>query len=74
MGGMGEGFLGTSIKDTCTKPRGWDQGWEVVVVGVGGSGGEKMRQLYLNNNKKNLKIMPYLGIRAHKENYRAKYW
>ena len=51
MGRKGEGFSGTSIKDIGTKPTGrWDQGWEVVVAGVGG----KSRQLYLNNNKKRM--------------------
>ena len=29
---------------------GWDQGWEVGMAGVRGSGGGKWRQLYLNNN------------------------
>ena len=47
---------GTCIKDTWTKPKqgrikggkwGWLQWWEVV--------GAKWRQLYLNNNKKNVK-------------------
>ena len=31
---------------------GWDQGWE---VGMGGGGGEKWGQLYLNNNFKKCK-------------------
>ena len=53
MGGKGEGFSGTSIKDTWTKPKGgrikggkwgWLGWWGVVE--------EKWRQLYLNNNKK----------------------
>ena len=30
---------------------GWDQGREVGISGIGGSGGGKCRQLYLNNNK-----------------------
>ena len=30
---------------------GWKQGREGGIVGVGGSGGGKCRQLYLNNNK-----------------------
>ena len=38
-GGKGEEFSGTTIKDTWTKPRqGWDQGWELGMAGVGGSG------------------------------------
>ena len=52
MGGKVEGFSGTTIKDTWTKPRG-------VESGEGGEGGwwgrgmvgGKCRQLYLNNNK-----------------------
>ena len=52
-GKKGEGFSGTTIKDTWTKPEwgrikggkwGW-LGWEGLV-------GRKWRQLYLNNNKK----------------------
>ena len=39
-----------------TKVGGWDQGWEVVVAGVGGSDGGKWRHLYLNNNLRNVKI------------------
>ena len=52
MGGKGEGFSGTTIKDTWTKPRGLEaregcgDGW-----GEGGVVGDKCRQLYLNNNK-----------------------
>ena len=52
MGKREEGFSGTTIKDTWTKPRGsgirggrW--GW----LGLGGVVGSKCRQLYLNNNK-----------------------
>ena len=40
-----EGFSGTCIKDTWTKPK-----W--VGSRVGGGVGEKWGQLYLNNNKK----------------------
>ena len=37
MGGRGEGFSGTAIKDTWTKPRGgWKQGTEVEMAGVVG--------------------------------------
>ena len=36
-----------------TKGR-WDQGWEMEMVGLGGVAGGKWRQLYLNDNKKNL--------------------
>ena len=48
-----EGFSGTSIKDTWTKPKGGrikggDWGWLGWREVVGG----KWRQLYLNNNKK----------------------
>ena len=40
MGGRLEGFSGTTIKDTWTKPRGaWKQGREMGMTGVGGSGG-----------------------------------
>ena len=37
MGGRGEGFSGTTTKDTWTKPRGagWKQGREVGMAGVG---------------------------------------
>ena len=54
MGEKGEGFTGTIIKDTWTKPRGrgvtrggrWGRlGWGRVVRGKG-------RQLYLNNKIK----------------------
>ena len=31
---------------------GQDQGWDVGMAGIGGSGGGKCRQLYLNNSKK----------------------
>ena len=49
----GKGHQGIFIKDIWTKPkRGQDRGWEVGMVG--GSGGGKWRQLYLNNNKKTL--------------------
>ena len=41
-GGKGEGFSGTTIKDTWPKPRG-------VEAGEGGGVGGKCRQLYLNN-------------------------
>ena len=51
-GGRREGFSGTTIKDTWTKPkrggiRRRRRGW----LGSGRSGGGKCRQLYLNNNK-----------------------
>ena len=37
MGGKGEGFSGTTIKDTWTKPRGrWKQRREVGMAGVAG--------------------------------------
>ena len=54
--GNGEGFSGTTIKDTWTKPR-WGGGirgqrTEEGMAGVGGVVGEKCTQLYLNNNKK----------------------
>ena len=46
MGGRGEGFSGTAIKDTWTKPRGrGKQGRKVGLAGVGGNGGGKCRQL-----------------------------
>ena len=53
MGGKGEEFSGTTIKDTWTKPKrgrikGGEWGWLGLVRVVGG----KWRQLYLNNNKK----------------------
>ena len=36
--GREEGFSGTIVKDTWTKPRwGWNQGREVGIAGVGGS-------------------------------------
>ena len=49
MGEKGEGFSGTTIKDTWTKPRGLEaregcgDGW-----GEGGVVGDKCRQLYLS--------------------------
>ena len=56
MGGKGEGFLVTRIKDTWTKPkggriRGGRWGW----LGLGEVVRGKWRQLYLNNNKNNVK-------------------
>ena len=53
MGGKAEGFSGTCMKDTWTKPKrgrikGGKRGW----LGLGGVVGGKWRQLYLNNNKK----------------------
>ena len=52
---VGEGFSGTTIKDTWTKPRrggirGGRWGW----LGWMGVLGGKCRQLYLNNNKNKL--------------------
>ena len=55
MRGKGEGFSGTYIKDTWTKPMGvgsrvgGGDGWDGGVVRG------KWRQLYLNNNKKKLR-------------------
>ena len=40
-GRKGEGFSGTTIKDTWTKPRGGGMGWGGAEVG--GSGGRKMQ-------------------------------
>ena len=53
MGEKGEGFTGTTIKDTwtITGEVGWKQGREVGKVGVVGRGGGNGRKLYLNNNK-----------------------
>ena len=50
MRGGEEGFSGTTIKDTWTKPRGVESG-EGGGDGWGGGGvvGGKYRQLYLNN-------------------------
>ena len=48
MGGKGEGFSGTSIKDTWTKPKGgWKQGSEVRVAGVGKTGGRRRQKTVL---------------------------
>ena len=49
---MGKRLSGTTIKDTWTKPRGGGSrggrwGWQ----GSEGVMGDKIRQLYLNNNK-----------------------
>ena len=44
MGGVmgGQGFSGTTIKDTLDKTKvGWNQGREVGMAGVGGRGGGK---------------------------------
>ena len=38
-GGRGEGFSGTTIKDTQTKPRGVESGERGGMARVGGSGG-----------------------------------
>ena len=52
--------------------RGWKQGREVEMAGIGGVVGGKCRQLYLNNNKKpnyflfiNGKIK-YDSVKSHK--------
>ena len=45
MGGRGEGFSGTIIKDTWIKPR-----WEWGGSKGGRVAGSKCRQLYLKNN------------------------
>ena len=51
-GQRGEGFTGTTIKDTRTKPRGsGNRGRRWGWLGLGGVVGDKCRQLYLNNNK-----------------------
>ena len=43
-GWWGEGFTGTTIKDTWTKSRGrWRRGREVGSAGVGWRDGEKMQ-------------------------------
>ena len=50
MGGKVEGFSGTCIKDTWTKPkRGRIKGGKWGWLRLGGVEGEKWRQLYLNN-------------------------
>ena len=48
-----EGFSGTTIKNTWTKPRGgvWKQRREVGMAGREGEVGSKCRQLQVNNNK-----------------------
>ena len=52
MRGKGEGFSGTYIKDTWTKPnRGRIEGGKWGWLGWRGVVGIKWRQLYLNNNK-----------------------
>ena len=65
MGGKGECFSGTTIRDTWTKPRGsgirggrW--GW----LGLQEEEGRKGRLLYLNNNKilKNRKKVIYVPL------------
>ena len=53
MGGKGGRVFRNIYKGHTDKTKwGWDQGWEVGMAGVGGSGERKWRQLYLNNNKK----------------------
>ena len=48
MGGKGEGFTGTIIKDTWTVTKGgWKQESEVGRVGVVGRGGEKSQKTVL---------------------------
>ena len=42
-GGRGERFSGTTIKDTWTKSRGWNQEREVGMAGVGGTVGGGMQ-------------------------------
>ena len=46
-GGKGEGFSGTTIKDTGTKPRGGGNGGEVGMAGVRGRGGGKRQTTIL---------------------------
>ena len=50
-GAEGDGFFGTTIKDTWTKSKGLGSGVGGGDGWGGGSDGE-WRQLYLNNNKK----------------------
>ena len=50
-GRKGEGFSGTTIKDTWTKLRwGWNQGRVLRMAGLGGVVGGKAEN-YLNNSK-----------------------
>ena len=51
-GGVGRVFRNIYKEHMDKTKVGWDQGWE---VGMGGGGGEKWGQLYLNNNKKTIK-------------------
>ena len=45
--------INACIKDTWTKPNvGWDQGWEVGMTGVAGSGGGKMETAVLKQQLK----------------------
>ena len=56
VGGNGEGFSGTCVKDTWTKPKlGRIKVGKWEWLGWGRSGGGEWRQLYLNNNKKIIK-------------------
>ena len=59
MGENGEGFTGSILKDTwtITMGAGWKLGKEVGRTREGGRVWGKGRKLYLNNNKKCLKIL-----------------
>ena len=58
MGRKGGRVFSNKYKGHMEKTKGeWDQGREVGMAGVVGSGGGKCRQLYLNNNKNKLKNM-----------------
>ena len=53
-GKRGEGFSGTTIKDTWIRPKGsMEQGRELGLAGVGGSGGEKMQTNVIEQQQSN---------------------
>ena len=59
MGGKGEGFTGTIIKDTWTITRGkWKQGREVERGGVVGRGGGERQKPVLEQQQKMFKKKP----------------
>ena len=51
MGEKGDGFSGTTIKDTWTKPRGVESGGRWGWLGLGREDGGTGRKVYSNDNK-----------------------
>ena len=71
MGGKGQDFCGTYIKDTWTKPNGVGSRGLVPIAGLGELMGGKWSQLYLNNKKNVERKCPFAFPGLLSERYRA---